>query len=239
MPDRQRRRRWTPAEDRKLGRLYATMSAAECAQALNRSTSSVQQRVSILGLKKSDDWIAERTRRLWASGRLEGARRTQFRKGNEPANKGRPQHEWMPEESRRRCARTWFREGLHGAARHNWVPIGSQKIRDGQLVRKVTDDPNVYPAARWKPVARIVWEAAHGPVPRGHVVRFKDGMHTTVEAEITLDRLECITCAENMRRNSYHTRFPKEVAQLIQLRGALNRKINNRQRKRDERQERA
>jgi len=33
-----------------------------------------------------------------------------------------------------------------------------------------------------------------------------------------------------MRRNSYHTRYPKEVAQLIQLKGALNRKINRRSR---------
>jgi hypothetical protein len=31
--------------------------------------------------------------------------------------------------------------------------------------------------------------------------------------------------AESMRRNSYHN-YPKELAQLIQLRGALNRKIN-------------
>jgi hypothetical protein len=45
---------------------------------------------------------------------------------------------------------------------------------------------------------------------------------------ITLGRLELISRAENMRRNSYHTRYPKEVAQLIQLRGALNRQINKR-----------
>lgn len=52
-------------------------------------------------------------------------------------------------------------------------------------------------------------------------------MHTTDPAAITADRLELVTRAENMARNTLH-RYPKEVAQLIQLRGALNRKINAR-----------
>lgn len=31
-----------------------------------------------------------------------------------------------------------------------------------------------------------------------------------------------------MRRNSYHTNYPKDVQLLIQLRGAVNRQINKR-----------
>lgn len=224
------RHRWTPADDRKLARLYQDRSAVECAEALGVTLGAIHNRVHFLGLSKSSEWIAERTRRRWAEGRHEGSLRgLALGRG---WNKGLPQSEWLSEEARRRVARTHFCKGeMAGVAQLNWVPVGSQKVRDGQLVRKITDDPAIYPAARWKPVARIVWEAANGPVPAGHIVRFKDGMSTTVEAEITLDRLECISRAENMRRNSYHTRYPKEVAQLIQLRGALNRKINTRQRK--------
>lgn len=51
-------------------------------------------------------------------------------------------------------------------------------------------------------------------------------MRTAVLDEITLDRVECISLAENMRRNSYHN-YPKEIALAIQLRGVLNRKINH------------
>ena len=47
--------------------------------------------------------------------------------------------------------------------------------------------------------------------------------------EITADRVECISLAENMRRNSYHN-YPKPIAELIQLRGALMRKINRAER---------
>ena len=56
---------------------------------------------------------------------------------------------------------------------------------------------------------------------------FKPGRKTTDPARITADGLELVTRAELMRRNSYHNNYPKEVALLIQLKGALNRKINN------------
>ena len=37
-----------------------------------------------------------------------------------------------------------------------------------------------------------------------------------------------MTRAELMKRNSYHNRYPKEVARLVQLRGAVTRQINKR-----------
>ena len=117
----------------------------------------------------------------------------------------------------------------------NWRPIGSERMDRGKLIRKVTDTGN--PKKDWKRVDVIEWEAKNGPIPPGHCVVFKDGRVRTVEAEITLDKLELISRAENMRRNSYLTRYPKEMADLIRLRGALNRKINTRERRRAEAQQ--
>ncbi len=220
------RRKWTPAEDRKLARLYVTLSAVECAQCLGRTVSAVQQRVNVIGLSKSPEWVAERARQRWAEGRHEGSRKAQFRKGQQAWNKGRPVSEWNP--NAESCRATQFKKGeMRGAAQHNYVPVGTEKIRDGLLCRKVTDDPDLYSAARWQPVARIVWEAVNGPIPAGHVVRFRKGMATTVRDEITPDRIECVSRAENMRRNSYHN-YPQPIPQLIQLRGALQRQINKR-----------
>lgn len=71
----------------------------------------------------------------------------------------------------------------------------------------------------------LVWVEVNGPVPANHYIVFKQGMRTTKLEEITLDRLECISKAENMRRNSYHNYGP-EVAKLVQLRGAISRQIN-------------
>jgi hypothetical protein len=151
----------------------------------------------------------------WSDGR--------FQPGQVPANKGLRRPGWAPG----RMASTQFKKGsMTGAAQRNYVPIGTERLsKDGYLERKVTDDHPV-PARRWVGVHRIVWEAAHGPIPAGHAVAFREGKRTSVADEITADRLELVSRVELMRRNSYHNNYPKEVAQLIQLKGALNRKIN-------------
>ena len=61
-------------------------------------------------------------------------------------------------------------------------------------------------------------------LPAGHIVRFKPGMFTNVLEKITLDRVECISRAENVRRNSIHTTCP-ELAGLYQLKGAITRQV--------------
>lgn len=224
-----KRTTWTPDMDATLRRLYPRHSAAECAAQMGVGAGAIYTRAGLLGLHKSPAWQAERARQRWAEGRHETSRASCFKGGAAPFNKGRPQAEWMAPDARAKCAQTQFRPGqMRGAAAKNWVPIGTEKVRDGQLVRKLTDDPGIYPAGRWTPVSRLVWEAAHGPVPAGHVVRFRDGMATTHRDSITLDRLELVTRAENMRRNSRHTRYPPDLNVVLQLKGALTRKINNR-----------
>jgi len=86
-------------------------------------------------------------------------------------------------------------------------------------------------ADRQRGVRRLheeLWIEHHGPIPAGHIVVFRPGCRTTDPAAITPSRLEIVTRAENMRRNSIHTRLPPAVVDLIRLRNALRRKINNR-----------
>lgn len=214
---------WSAKDDDTLHKLFPAYSAAEIATAIGCSVSAIYARAGLLGLRKSQGWKSERTARRWLEGRHEASRAAQFPKGHAPWNKGKPGSTGLHPNSRK----TQFQKGsMTGAARRKYKPIGSLRVtRDGYLERKVTDDPRIAPARRWVAVARLVWEAEHGPIPRGHIVRFKDGMHTVEEAEITVDKLECISRVENMRRNSYHN-YPAPIPQLIQLRGALNRKIN-------------
>lgn len=130
----------------------------------------------------------------------------------------------------------YFKPGqLSGRAAQHYVPVGATTINgDGMLKKKWTDDRNLTPYQRWRPVHVLVWEAAHGPVPPGHIVVFRHpSLRTTVEHEITIDKLECISRAENMRRNSYWENFPHELAQLYWLKGQLRRKINYLEHKND------
>jgi hypothetical protein len=106
-----------------------------------------------------------------------------------------------------------------------WLPVGSFRVNaDGILEQKYADDPGP-PKARWRAYTRIVWEQAHGAIPNGHAVVFRPGRHTTDPAQVTLAAIECISRAELMARNTVH-RYPKEIAGLVKLRGALNRQIN-------------
>lgn len=224
-----RRINWTPELDAQLRELYLTRTGVEVADIMGLSINAVYSRATTLKLGKAPGFASETTRARWREGRHENSRKHQFRPGQTPHNKGVPQSDWMPEESRDRCAQTQFKRLPSPRAARNYKPIGSLRVNQGQLEKKMTDDPSIPPTMRWTPVARLVWEKAYGPVPKGRVVRFKEGRHTLKEAEITLDRLECISRRDNMLRNSYHTRYPKEVALLIQLKGALNRKINLRE----------
>lgn len=217
---RSERKPWTETERAVLRALYPEYSAEECAAALDRTTRSVIDQVRRLGLRKSPEWIASRAReRSLQPGH--GGRAGQFKPGLTPWNKG------QSFDPGGRSVQTRFRKGeLSGRAAELLKPVGYEVVREGQLWRKVTDEHrNSRARLNFKPVSVIVWESANGPVPAGHIVRFRDGMATTVAAEITLDRLELVTRAEHMRRNTVH-RYPPEVVSLIQLRGALNRKIN-------------
>jgi hypothetical protein len=86
----------------------------------------------------------------------------------------------------------------------------------------------------WKRFSRIGRPCEPPRLDAGHICVFKLGTKTAVLQEITLDKVECLTWAENMTRNSYHNRLPKEVALLVQLRGQLTRQINRKTKPQEE-----
>lgn len=220
---------WTPEADDELRRRYESETAKEIADDLGCTERALYMRAHALGLRKDSEWARECTRRRWAQGRHENSL-AGLAKGR-AWNKGlRGVVGVQPE-----CQATQFKPGQMP---YNWVPVGSYRVTSGgDVEQKVADDRTPGMSRRnWRPVRVLVWEERHGPVPKGHVVRFRPGHATTDPDSIKPEHLECVSRAENMRRNSYHTHLPPEVARLVQLRGALNRKINNRLRKQDEEQ---
>ncbi len=222
--------RWTPKAEAQLRKLFASLSAEDIAERMGCKLSSIYNHAQILGLRKSKDWISKRTAQRWKEGRHEGSRQHCFRKGEVPHNKGLRRPGYSPGN----MARTQFKKGRPAAQSHNYVPIGTEKYDTKRkvLVRKITDDPSIYPAARWRPVHVMVWEAVHGPVPAGHIVIFRPGMKSLVASEITIDRIELVSLRENMRRNSIHN-LPPALVEVVQLKGALQRQINRKESQRE------
>ncbi len=224
---------WTPEMDDVVRAYFPDMRTDDLAVQMCVTAPALNGRAQRLGIRKSDAYLATRK-----SGRIQPGEAigesTQFKPGLVPWNKGIPGSTGHHPNS----VRTQFKPGqLSGRAMYNYKPVGSLRIsKDGQLERKVRDDgPSQY---RWEAVARLVWEAAHGPIPPRHVVRFKPGMNTTEEHLITIDKLECISMQENLRRNSRHENYGPEMNQLMQLRGAMTRRINNLEKKINEQHDR-
>lgn len=212
---------WTEADIALLRGRFADSRTDDLARALGRSYSTVAQKAAKLGLRKSAAYLASPD-----AHRLDGIKglRTRIQPGATPWNKGRPGSTG----TQPGCRATQFKPGgMSGAAQHNYVPIGSLRItKDGLLERKLNDSHPV-PARRWVAVHRLVWIEAHGDIPAEHVVVFRPGRKTTDLQMIVADGLELLTRAQNMRRNSVHSRYPPEVARLVQLRGAITRQINS------------
>jgi len=210
---------WTDWQLVQLRTRYANEKTENIANDIGVPLNKVYAQASRLGLAKTQEYLASADAcRLRRGGDIGAAYR--FKTGEPAWNKGKS---YQPGG---RCQDTQSKKGH----KHNTeLPLSTLRINaDGYLERK-TSMTHPVPARRWIAVHRLVWIEANGPVPNGHVVVFKPGMRTNVLDEITLDKVELISCAENMRRNSYHN-YPKEIAQLIQLRGAVQREINRRQR---------
>ena len=176
--------------------------------------SQVARLAQKLGIRKSMTFLSGEQ-----SGRLDGVRgsSSRFTKGHKTWNTGK------------KCpglgGETTFKKGQRP---FNEMAIGSHRINpEGYVEFKHSDEPGPY-TKRWIPVHRKVWIEANGPIPKGHIVVFRPGQKTADPDQITLDKLECITRSENMHRNTFH-RYGPQVSQLVQLRGAITRQINKRQ----------
>lgn len=206
---------WTAEAVAILIARYPDERTETLAAELGMRLGQVYGKASGMGLKKSAAFMASP-----ASGRTTGRQGigTRFEKGLVPWNKGKS----YPAPGR--AAETTFKPGH---APHNTIPVGSYRLdKDGTLQQKINNNPG-NSSVRWRGVHELVWTAANGPLPPKHIVVFRPGRRTAVLEDITLDAVECISLAENMRRNTRHN-LPKELSDLMQLRGALTRQINRR-----------
>ena len=211
---REPRRYWTPAEDRLLRAKYPHVQTAKLVPLFpGRTVTTIYQHAANLGLKKSPAYLASPDAcRLRKGDNVGSAHR--FKPGLTPWNKGT---HWT---AGGRSAMTRFKPGN---VSKRWDPevyvIGALRINTaGGLDIKVRKGLRA-----WDSLARYVWTTERGPIPKGYVIRVKNGD----QDDTRIENLECISRVENMRRNTYH-RYGKEIARVIQLRGALTRQINKR-----------
>ncbi len=206
---------WTPYEEALVRRFYPICKTEHLALLLGRGVRSVYQHADLMGVEKSREWL-QSPEACYLKRNPAASEPGRFKPGNISWNKGLRRPGWAPG----RMAQTQFKKGeIRGFALKRWKPLGSVRLsKEGYREIKVRERRNK--PGNWVGEHILIWEKAHGPVPPGHVVVFRDGDQT----HIVLENLELISRADLMRRNTVHN-LPKELALVVQLAGALTRKV--------------
>ena len=207
------KRKWTKEEINILLRDYQdpNIFSADIAKRLDRTLSQVYNKARTMGLKAPLE-------RIRLAGKLgtnhPNAVAHRFKKGSGPPNKGKK----MSPEVYEKVKETMFKKGNSPV---NHREVGSERINvDGYIEIKVAE-PN-----RWRLKHRFIWEQVNGEIPKGYNVQFKN--HNTQDCRI--ENLYIISKAEQMRtENSLVARYPKEVQEVIRLKGVVNRVIHKRE----------
>jgi hypothetical protein len=106
-------------------------------------------------------------------------------------------------------------------------PIGSEFIDSYGYIRTKVANPDV-----WRRKHIVIWEAAHGPLPKGHAIIFADGN----KANLALDNLLMVSRRELMIMNRKNlicpdadlTRSGKAIADIYLLAADRKREIKKR-----------
>jgi hypothetical protein len=208
------RKKWSTDETLLLAHLYACTYTATLAKLFNCKIEQVYQRANTTGLSKSDWYknspMAQRLRTDCSMGIP-----YRFKKGQTPPNKG------LKGISYPGSVPTQFKPGSKPP---NHKPVGTIRVVDGYFEIKMAEGMR-----QWKLLHRVIWERMNGKIPDGYLVTFIDGDQTNIE----ITNLTLMTKQENARRNSIH-RYGPEIAKLYQLKGAINRQINKRERNQHE-----
>ena len=206
-----KRERWNDKDIALVRELYELTPTADIAARLGRPHGSVWQMAHKLGLSKSKKLIAD-TARERTMRPDHGGRKSRFAPGVVPHNKGLKMPGWAVG----RMAETQFKKG---SKPQTWRPIGTERLtKEGYLQRKVADTGNT--VEDYVEVHRLMWEEAHGLIPEGCVIVFKDGDRKHLD----LKNFEVITRGELARRNTIH-KLPEPLKQVIRLNASIKRRI--------------
>lgn len=198
-----------------LRELYPNTLTADLAKRYKCSVSAIYGQAQKLGIKKTKEFIAE-TSRVRTLDPNHGGRKTWFKKGTVPPNKGKKQTEFMSKEAIERTKATRFKKGNIPP---NHKPIGHERVTvDGYVEVKVREGKK---QKNFELKHRLVWEQHNGPIPESHNIQFKDGNKLNCKIE----NLYMISRAEQVSTENTIHRYPAELKTAIRRINKLQKHI--------------
>lgn len=178
----------TREQHKDLSEAYKTMDRTQVTQWLNQKHNLNLKVSQVVAYMKNH--------------KIRSGRNGQFPQKGQPWNKG---VNYIPGGN---SQRTQFKKGCKP---HTWKPIGHIRTTpEGYQEIKKTDTGTT--RHDYVSLHRLEWEKHHGPIPKGHVVIFKDGNKNNIH----INNLECLTRAELSKLNANgYTKMPKEAKPAI------------------------
>lgn len=202
------KRNWTQEEIDTLSQLYPNHYASEIAEILGRGISSIHCKAQSLGLESSREKIQ---RTGYEASKSPASIAARFKKGSMPLNKGKK----VSPEVYSKMQPTMFKKGQTPL---NHRDVGSERVNVYGYIEIKVAEPN-----RWRLKHRVIWEQVNGTIPKGFNVQFKN--HNRQDCRI--ENLYLISKAEQMaKENSFWAKYPKEIQEIIHLKGVVNRAIH-------------
>lgn len=109
------------------------------------------------------------------------------------------------------------------------LPHNTSKLGNGAIVIRKDKNGKPYKYIRtnlgvWELLQRVEYIKAHGNIPKGYVVYFKDGNSLNCK----VSNLDCISRAQHLERlRQIHNDLPKPIKQTKKLINKLSRAIQN------------
>ena len=202
------RGKWTQEEIDTLTRMYPNHYAREIAGILGRGISSIHCKANSLGLESS----LEKIQRVgYETSKSPASIAKRFLKGSVPLNKGKK----VSPEVYSKIQPTMFKKGRTPV---NHRDVGAERVNVYGYIEIKVSEPN-----SWRLKHRVMWEQVNGTIPRGYNVQFKN--HNPLDCRI--ENLYLISKAEQMaKENSFYAKYPKEIQEIIRLKGVVNRAIH-------------
>lgn len=191
----------TPLMDRMIRAGYMKFPVKTLCRMLGKSNCFLRIRMKQLGLVVPVDVIARRRKE------------SQFKLGLVPVNKGQK----MSAEMYKLCEPTMFKPGNVPG---NTKPVGYERTNVDGYVEVRMAERVAGKRTFFKLKQRLLWEAAHGKIPEGCNIIFRDG----IKLNIVESNLECVSNEGLMGLNSIQ-RFPPELIRVVRLNGRLKRMI--------------
>ena len=112
----------------------------------------------------------------------------------------------------------------------NVAPLGAEHRQTNNFIKvKVSDERHTGNGSRanWKSKGQHEWEKAHGPMPEGCMIIFRDGD----DSNYSVDNLVCVTKAQNETMNAIGARFRGEYLEtgvlMADISMAMNERVRN------------